>query len=631
MRSGVALFALCLVVAAVPTAGCRSTSTNVTGPSSSKCAVSLSGTGLTLPGAGGSGSIGISVNRECSWTATSQSDWITISGATSGQGPATVAFRVPANPAATIRRGAIAVGQQRVEIQQDAAECEFTIAPASASVPGTSATVSVAVTTLGGCTWTSQSSVPWARISGGSSGSGPGSVTIDVDANTGPSRGATLTLAGRPFALTQAAAAACTVTASASPSSFAAGGGAGVLSVVAAPGCGWSASATEAWVSFGGGASGSGNGVVPFQVSQNSGGARSASLVVGGQSVAISQAAAGCTFNITPPGRDVPAAGGTEEFEVATASTCSWTAVSNVPWITITRGVSGTGNGRVGFAAAANTSSARTGTITIGGVTVAISQPAGACSYSVAPVTVDQTASGGSGSVTVTTGAGCTWTAVSSAPWITVTAASGSGPGNVSFSVASNPGSARQGTLTVAGQVVTVRQDGTACTFTVSAPPNPVPSSGGTFTLDVTGPPACGWSASSGSSWLQISSATSGGGTGRVTVNALANTDVQPRTGTLAIAGQTISVTQAGAACSYTLAPLAQTVAVTGGNGLITVTTASGCAWTATSSVPWISITSGAAGAGNGTVSFAVPANTSGSPRSGTLTVGGQTATVNQQ
>src|SRR5439155_167087 len=54
------------------------------------------------------------------------------------------------------------------------------------------------------------------------------------------------------------------------------------------------------------------------------------------------------------------------------------------------------------------------------------------------------------------------------------------------------------------------------------------------------------------------------------------------------------------------------------------------CGWTATDSATWITITSGASGTGNGTVSYSVTANTSATPRTGTLTIAGQTFTVNQ-
>ena len=66
---------------------------------------------------------------------------------------------------------------------------------------------------------------------------------------------------------------------------------------------------------------------------------------------------------------------------------------------------------------------------------------------------------GATGSISVTTNAGCAWTATSSASFLTVTSASSStGPGTVTFTVAENLGDARTATLTIAGQAVTVNQ-----------------------------------------------------------------------------------------------------------------------------------------------------------------------------
>jgi hypothetical protein len=54
------------------------------------------------------------------------------------------------------------------------------------------------------------------------------------------------------------------------------------------------------------------------------------------------------------------------------------------------------------------------------------------------------------------------------------------------------------------------------------------------------------------------------------------------------------------------------------------------CAWTATSGVPWITVTDVATTPGGGTVTFTVAANTGGA-RQGTLTVAGQAVAVTQQ
>jgi hypothetical protein len=65
---------------------------------------------------------------------------------------------------------------------------------------------------------------------------------------------------------------------------------------------------------------------------------------------------------------------------------------------------------------------------------------------------------GSTATVSVTAPPGCVWTAVSQAPWITITSgSSGSGLGVVTFNVAANRPRNRGGTLTVAGVTVTVR------------------------------------------------------------------------------------------------------------------------------------------------------------------------------
>jgi Zn-dependent metalloprotease len=83
----------------------------------------------------------------------------------------------------------------------------------------------------------------------------------------------------------------------------------------------------------------------------------------------------------------------------------------------------------------------------------------GTCSFSINPTSASHPAAGGTGSVTVTAGTGCAWTAVSNATFITVTSGnSGSGNGSVGYSVAANSGASRNGTMTIAGQTFTVTQ-----------------------------------------------------------------------------------------------------------------------------------------------------------------------------
>ena len=85
--------------------------------------------------------------------------------------------------------------------------------------------------------------------------------------------------------------------------------------------------------------------------------------------------------------------------------------------------------------------------------------PQAACSYSISTSTFSMSGAGASATFSVNTTPACAWTATSNNSFVTVTStASQTGPGSVSFTVAENPGDARVGTLTVAGQSVVINQ-----------------------------------------------------------------------------------------------------------------------------------------------------------------------------
>jgi hypothetical protein len=168
------------------------------------------------------------------------------------------------------------------------------------------------------------------------------------------------------------------------------------------------------------------------------------------------------------------------------------------------------------------------------------------------------------------------------------------------------------------------------CTFTVSPTARTMTSAAGSSTTAVTAASGCAWTAASNASWLTITGGASGSGNGTVTFSATANTATAQRVGTLTVAGRTVTVTQSGAACTFSVSPTARTLGSAAESSTTAVTAASGCSWTATSNAAWLSVTGGATGSGNGTVTFAATANTTAAQRIGTLTVAGQTVTVTQ-
>jgi Zn-dependent metalloprotease len=92
-----------------------------------------------------------------------------------------------------------------------------------------------------------------------------------------------------------------------------------------------------------------------------------------------------CSFSINPTSASFAAAGGSASVTVTTQAGCNWTAVSNNSFITVTSGASGTGSGTVNYSVAANTSTARSGSLTIAGLTHSVSQAAagGGCTNAI--------------------------------------------------------------------------------------------------------------------------------------------------------------------------------------------------------------------------------------------------------
>jgi hypothetical protein len=233
----------------------------------------------------------------------------------------------------------------------------------------------------------------------------------------------------------------------------------------------------------------------------------------------VNQAAAACAPpSITPTSQSIAGGGGAGTPVAVTAGTgCAWTAISNAPWLTITSGTSGSGNGTVGFSVAANTVTFRTGTLTIAGQTFTVNQAA--CTYD-----IDRPAQvvGGDGAVgvqvSVTTQAGCPWASAANDNWLHITSgASGTGNGSVTFTVDSFGGSSRTGTLAIAARTFTVIQE--RCTASLVPETQSVSSLGGSFSVTLTTQNGCNWAASSNAVWLTITNATSG--TNSSTVNYL--------------------------------------------------------------------------------------------------------------
>jgi len=433
----------------------------------------LSATSASVAASGATGSVGVSAAAGCTWTASSAASWLTVTSGASGNGPGTVGYAAAANTSTSARTGTLTIAGQTFSVTQGAAPCSYSLSPTSAAVAAGGGTASATVTTSSNCAWTASTAVSWLTITSGASRTGTGSVSISAAANTATSsRSGTLTLGDDVFTVTQSGATPCSYSLSSSSASIAASGGTATTTVTSGSSCAWSATSNASWIAVSAGTSGSGNGSVSMTIAANTTTTqRTGTVLIGDDLFTVTEAgAAPCSYTLSSSSASIAAVGGTAATTVTTGSSCAWSATSNAPWLVVSAGASGSGNGSVSMTVASNTTTAqRTGIVTIGSSAFTVTQSAASCSYAVTPGTVTVGPTGASGSVTVTTTAGCTWAASGMPNWISIATGSRSGTGSFSYTVARNNAGSRIATVTVGtGSVIFTQQSG----LPVSAPGN---------------------------------------------------------------------------------------------------------------------------------------------------------------
>ncbi len=187
--------------------------------------------------------------------------------------------------------------------------CGYAVVPTGRSHGAGEEDGSFAVEAPAGCAWTAAPSASWVMVTAGASGSGNGTVSYRLEANSGTAaRSATIEVPGPPpvgsqvapspggasatFTVTQAGAEACTYVLSPAGRSHGAGEETGGFTVSAPVGCSWAANRTALWIEVTEGLSGSGNGTVSYRVDANEGADRTAGIVVHGVPFSVAQAGA---------------------------------------------------------------------------------------------------------------------------------------------------------------------------------------------------------------------------------------------------------------------------------------------------------------------------------------------------
>ncbi len=427
-------------------------------------------------------------------------------------------------------------------------------------------------------------------------------------------------------------------TASIAPGSVSAAstGTSGSITVTTTAGCAWSASSASGDLVFQNGTGRSGTGTLTFTVAANpTTAARTLTATVAGRAFTVSQAAAAaCTYAITPTFVGAVAAGTSGTVTVTTQAGCAWSASNPGSGLTFQNGSGRTGSGSVAFAVAANsTTSARTLTATIAGKTFTVSQAAAPCTYEINPAAMNVFDAAASGTIAVTTQAGCAWSATSTHTALTFQNGTGrTGPGSITFAITANTGTLPRSAMgIVAGKVFTLSQAAPqqACSYAISPGSVNVPIAGTSGSITVATGVGCAWSASSVHNFVTFPDGANRSGSGTVSYHVAPNATAF-RTATAMVAGRPVTVSQAGSSCSYSVSPtnISRTSAAT--TGTVTVATQPGCAWSATTISPFLAFVDGTGRSGAGAATFTLAENIDPDERNAAGSIAGVTFTVSQ-
>jgi hypothetical protein len=155
-----------------------------------------------------------------------------------------------------------------------------------------------------------------------------------------------------------------------------------------------------------------------------------------------------------------------------------------------------------------------------------------------------------------------------------------------------------------------------------------VPQAGARYPFTVAIPSTCSWTATTDVSWADVAPG-SGQGDKALVLTIGENPARDPRTVTVTVNGQSVRVVQVGVACSYAINPSSLNLSGDSTGGTITLTTAPGCPWTATSSESWIRLLPTS---GSGSVVLALDISPHvGAERRAVLTIAGLRVDVTQE
>jgi hypothetical protein len=381
--------ALVAVVAGLVVATCSDGSPGGPAP---VCTYAIAPGSHTLGPDGGTATVTVTAPAGCVWTATSPAMWLAISTGANGTGNGSVVYTATAHTGADSRAATLTIATRAHTVTQlgRPAGCTLSLRPNSVDLPKDAASGTFAVDVQGGCAWTAVSNADWLLVTSSPNGSGSGTVSYAVSRNNAiTSRTGAIAVGQETFIVRQQGDVGnCQFTVT--PVAFEPCMSATTLRVTVTTDavCQWTATPAAGWIGVSQ-ASGTGPATVDLSVGDNYDAPREGIVQFRwdtptmGQNVRVAQA--GCSYAVTRDAFSFASAGGGGTFDVLQQSIptvcggplqdrCVWSAVSDVPWITITSSMPRSGDNPVAFVVAANSGPARTGRITVRDRVIVISQ-----------------------------------------------------------------------------------------------------------------------------------------------------------------------------------------------------------------------------------------------------------------
>ncbi|HET9372644.1 MAG TPA: BACON domain-containing carbohydrate-binding protein [Vicinamibacterales bacterium] len=284
------------------------------------CLVVISPAMVSFTASGGAVQVDVSAPPSCAWSIQENVSWLSVS-APPMAGPARITMTAAANTGGS-REAIVSVGGQAVRARQESAgspapqppptsdpapapdptpqppnsenplpvpaPCTYGVSPTSVNVGGAAGSTSVTVTTGTACAWSIANGTPWIAVAGATTRTGPGSVSLSYTANNDAARVGMVTIAGLPFAISQASN--CAYTLDPAIVNVNKNGDKDIrVDITTTSACSWTATTSDEWITLKGETSGTGSGALRFEVARNQGAARVGQIRIAGLVVTIDQ------------------------------------------------------------------------------------------------------------------------------------------------------------------------------------------------------------------------------------------------------------------------------------------------------------------------------------------------------